>query len=135
MTKKQAFAIGYLHRLAQHGYTPGTLVRSFNKQAEGELGPVGAVVDTIGGGLARGGEAVASIASKLGPLALALGIGAPMVGGTLTGWMHSGLTDVSPEDIERRKEQDYIDAYRSEAQRVRSKLERERHWRKEIAKV
>lgn len=132
MTKKQAFALGYLTRLAQHGYTPSTLMKSLEKKAEGELGPLSAVANAIGGGVARSGEAMINAASKLGPYAAAAAVGVPLLGGTLTGWMHSGLADVSPEDIERRKEQDYIDAYRSEAQNIRAKIQREKKWRKQI---
>lgn len=102
MTTKEAFTIGFLSRLAERGVMPS----QFEKKAD-----LGATV------------------SALSPLALAALIGIPAATGAVTGWAHAGLTDVSEEDIDRMKTKDRIATYRSEAKRIRRKLNRAA-WRK-----
>lgn len=111
MTKKEAFRLGFLSRLAERGMSPG----QFEKQASGVLGEL----------VEAGGRTV----SALSPMALAALIGVPAAAGILTGWGQAGMEDVSEEDIERMKQRDIVDTYRSEAQRIRRKLLRS-SWKK-----
>lgn len=104
MTTKEAFTIGFLSRLAERGVMPS----QFEKKATFDIG---------------------STISALSPLALAALIGIPVATGAVTGWAHAGLTDVSEEDIDRMKTKDRIATYRSEAKRIRRKLNRS-GWRK-----
>lgn len=111
MTTKEAFALGFLARMAERGVTPSMLEK---RAASG-----------IGG---EALEAVGRVLSASIPAALAIGVGLPAATGMLTGSAHAGMADVSREDIKRMKMRDYIDEYRSEARRIRRKLHRDK-WR------
>lgn len=110
MTKKEAFRLGFVARLAERGVTPS----QFEKRASGVFG--------------EGVEAAGRVLSAMSPLALAAFIGVPAAAGILTGWGHAEMSDVTPEDIEREKMRDFVNTYRSEAQRIRRKLQRSK-WR------
>lgn len=111
MTAKEAFRLGFLARLAERGVS----VQQFEKKAvlglEEFVNSAGKLVDSAT------------------PLALATVVGIPATMGLLTGWAHAGVDDVTEEDIDRIKQQDFIDTYRSEARRIRRKLGRN-SWRK-----
>lgn len=111
MTTKEAFALGFLSRMAERGVTP----RAFEKRA-------GVGSEAL--------EAVGRVLSASIPAALAVGIGVPAATGMLTGAAHAGMKDISEEDIKRMKTRAYIDEYRSEARRIRRKLHRDK-WRKQ----
>lgn len=109
MTKKEAFRLGFVARLAERGVMPS----QFEKQS------------SI---LGEGVEASGRVLSALSPMALAALIGVPAATGILTGWGHAELSDVTPEDVQREKMKDFINTYRSETQRIRRKLQRDK-WR------
>lgn len=112
MTKREAFKLGFLGKVAELGLTPTKFaeVTGLTKRAD----PISELLSTA-----------KDIAL---PLAGAAVIGIPWGMGKLTGMMEAGLTDVSEADVERMKMQDYINTYRSEAQKVKRKLQRDQ-WR------
>ena len=110
MTKRDAFKLGFLGKVAELGLTPTKFAAlTLTKQA---------II----------GDLLGSVRDIALPLAGAAVIGIPWVTGKLTGMMEAGLTDVSEADVERMKMQDYINTYRSEAQKVQRKLHRDQ-WR------
>lgn len=122
MTTKEAFQLGFLSRLSERGITPA----QFEKQAEN---PLTSLIKGVGGTVSTAAGALGELASNLTPLAVAALVGVPAAAGVLTGWAHANLTDTNEADIERMKMQDFVDTYRSEARRIRRKLNRD-SWRK-----
>jgi len=127
MTKREAFKMGFLSKLASVGVSPTQFVELLEKRADFTdeyFNPVDKVVGM--------GSAIAK--NLVLPAAALSFVGLPYMLGKITGGVHSQLTDVTPEDIERMKLQDYVETYREETEKIRNKLERDK-WRKGESKV
>lgn len=130
MTKREAFKVGFLAKLASAGLTPSELVGMLEKKAlleeaaaavKGVAEPTKSISDLLSSGLYGLGI----------PLYAASFIGLPYLLGKATGGVHSELTDVTPDDIERMKLEDFTSTYKSEAEKIKRKLERDK-WRAKL---
>jgi len=87
MTNKEAYRIGFLTKLAEHGYTPSAaeelLASASIKQAW--LGDAFLGLKELAGGVKGLSSAAFEALKALGMPALALGVGLPIIGGSVTG--------------------------------------------------
>ena len=128
MTKREAFKVGFLAKLASVGLTPSDLVEMLEKRAEGWKDMITGPTDVVKGL----GDILNTLVFGIGVPATALTfVGAPYLAGKATGALHSELTDVTPDDIERMKLEDFTGTYKSEADKIRRKLERDK-WRAQL---
>jgi hypothetical protein len=112
MTPKDAYKIGFLTKMAALGFTPKEALGMMEKKAlVGD--EIAKVYDTI---------------KDMGISGLGIGLAGSAALGMGTGWLHSQLYDVTPDDIELSKLNDYSGTYRSEAARIRREAAR-RKWR------
>jgi len=128
MTKREAFKVGFLSKLASVGITPSDFMTMLEKRSDGWKDAITGPTDVIKGL----GDVLNTLVYGVGVPATALTfVGAPYLAGKATGALHSELTDVTPEDIERMKVEDFTNTYKSEAEKIRRKLERDR-WRAKL---
>ena len=132
MTKREAFKVGFLCKVAELGMTPAEFNTIIDKQAQ--AGPIAKLIGGLGGVVGAAGKGAIGAISELSPYALMAMVGLPVAGGIMTGWGHSHLKDVSEEDVERMKIRDVVNTYRSEASRIRRKLHRDK-WRKRLTQT
>lgn len=107
MTRRDAFKIGFLTKIAETGHTPQEFQAALEKRG-------------------------VNLGSVLVPLGL-LAMSAPILGGIYTGKLHSELSDVTPLDVQRMKREEIIAEYLRHAERLRMQSRR-RHWRKLFSK-
>jgi hypothetical protein len=127
MTKREAFKIGFLAKLASVGLTPSSFVELLEKRSGfGDL--ITGVTDPIKSVAELGTGLISGVGL---PAAAGLFVGLPYVAGKATGALHSALTDVTPEDVERMKIEDFIGTYKQEANKIKQRLARS-HWRDKL---
>ncbi len=114
LTKREAFKLGFLTRLADAGMSPEQVRETVKSAAitdfltkpwnvAWDVG--GSTAKNVGGGLANMGM----LAAIAGPPAL----------GAMGGYLASRATDIGDEDVEELKQQELIDEYRRLADRAR----------------
>lgn len=113
MTSKEAFVVGFIHRCLEDGLSLAD-TRERVKQAEDVLGGLLSRLEkrALVGDVTR---AATSVFNTALPLAL---MAPPLVGG-LAGYAGARLTDVDDTDVGDIKQQELVDTYRLEAQKLR----------------
>lgn len=109
---KEAYKVGFLHRLAEHGMAPSDVERYLQtrKQAAEVLQK----------------QASWPMVEGLSTLALLGMIAAPAVGGTLTGKLHGTLVSEPPGTTKRMMQAQRLQMLRDQADKLRNEVERMR---------
>lgn len=100
---KEAYKIGFLHRLAEHGLTPSEVENYLQLQKQ-----------------------AAGVADILSTLALAGMVAVPAIGGTLTGKLHGTLVAEPPGTTPLMMQAQRLQAMRDRTERLRHEVERMR---------
>jgi hypothetical protein len=128
MTPKEAYRIGFLTKIAEHGYTPSSLdvVLALKQASDSEVEGTMNVARGLWSAARGGSGALLEAASASKPYVAAGFFGIPLLGGMVTGKLQGALTDKSPDTVARFKQQDLINTYRAEASKIRKKLQRDK---------
>ena len=111
MTTKEAYAHGYLRRMAGYGLRPAHLETYLTKQAD----PLSAAASAVTGG-------ITGLLGSAGHLAVLAALGLPVAVGIGTGYAHSAFNDTDDEDVKREQLRDLIRAHKAKTLDVRGRI-------------
>lgn len=112
MNAREAFKFGFISRCIEDGLTsPAAIHDRLTKTAVLSLSDVTAVPKGIWGGIKDIGKAGLGVG--------ALGIVAPALLGAAGGTLAAKMTDVDDRDVDELKNQEVIEEYRRQAERLR----------------
>jgi hypothetical protein len=110
LTAREAFKTGFVARCVENGMDTAAIL-ALVKSSMDKVAILGPAMNLTGH--------LANVATRLGVLALA----APPIAGGLIGWTAARARDISDEDVKGIKDQEIMDAYRSEAEKLRRQRE------------